>query len=168
VTAYEEFLLKQIEEDTETVQGLVRHFPADRWDWAPGELWTARQHLIHLRNTEDRFLDRLRGVLAHGEYAPSSGPQPAPRESAEEPGSIVAEYAALRAQEVETFHSLTAAQWSHTFDHPTAWGRVSVAFWADRVFGHTADHIQGLIWLRQLSEIEPERAERFAALTGIG
>ncbi len=74
---YREFLVHQIEIDTGEMRGLVQHFPSDRWHWRLGpKLWTAWEHLNHARNVERRYLERLEGVLEHGEYVPSAHPKP--------------------------------------------------------------------------------------------
>ncbi len=163
MTDYREFLLEQIERDTLEMRGLVEHFPPNRWDWRPEpEAWSAREHLHHARNVERRYLERLEGVLAHGEYVPAPKTQQEPGETSEEPATILEEYAALRGREVATLGRLTPDQWRHEFDHPTLWGRVSVEWWAERMVEHTTEHLQALWALRQLTAIAPERLKELA------
>ncbi len=158
MTDYREFLLYQIEIDTEEMRGLVHHFPPDRWDWRPGPgQWTAREHLNHARNVERRCLERLEGVLAHGEYVPPAKPQSEPVDRSESPTTLLEDYVSLRRREIAAFRPLTPSQWAHEFDHPTLWGRITVEWWAERVVEHTAEHLQGLWALRQLTAIDPER-----------
>ena len=162
MTAYREFLVEQIGRDTATVQAFVEYFPADRWEWSAGpKLWPAREHLNHVRNVELRYLERLEGVLAAGEYVPEARPREEPGDPSEPIAAIVEAFAATRALEVAALAGLSASQWAHTFDHPTLWGRVSVEWWAERIVEHTAQHIDGLWMVRQLSAVAPERVAAF-------
>jgi len=142
VTAHRTFLLEQIEAGTQAVQGLVEHFPAGRWDWQPRpESWSARQNLNHLRNVEGRYLERLEGVLAEGEYVQAPRPAEEPASSGETVSEILEQFVALRGRELELFRGLTEAQWHQEFDHPTLWGVISVEFWAERLVTHGSEHV---------------------------
>ena len=120
MTAHRTFLLEQIEAGTQAVEGLVEHFAAERWDWQPKpESWSARENLNHLRNVEGRYLERLEGVLAEGEYVPTARPQVEPADDSETVTEILEQLAALRGRELALFRGLSAEQWKHEFDHPT-------------------------------------------------
>ena len=163
VTAYRTFLLEQIEAGTQAVQGLVRHLPADRGDCRPApERWSARENLNHLRNVERRYLERLEGVLAEGEYVPPTKPDVEPADASESLSAILEQFVALRGRELALFRRLSPAQWEHGFDHPTLWGVISVEFWAERIITHCSEHVQALWLSRQLSAIQPERLRRLA------
>lgn len=160
---YQQFLLETIRRGAEELPGLARFFPPDRLRWKPRPAsWSAMQHLHHLRLVEQRYLERLEGVLAHGEYVPAPTPKPgAEPEASESSKAIVADYLRAREREIAVLERLAPADWRRRFEHPTGWGEVSVEWWAERIVQHTADHLQGLWMLRQMTGLTPDARERF-------
>ena len=71
---------------------------------------------------EGRYLERLEGVLAEGEYMPAAQPQVEPADDSKTVSEILALFVALRGRALALFRSLSAAQWEQEFEHPTLWG----------------------------------------------
>ena len=156
------FTLDVMRRQLDELRGLVAWFPTEFVDWEPRGAWSLRTHVHHMRHTEQRYLDRLDGLLAASDYVlpPAELPPTDPEEAARD---IVEGYAARRERSIALFEGLTAGQWSMTFNHPTVWGDVTLAWWAERYVHHTADHLQTL-WMRmQLADLTAEARTRLTA-----
>ena len=156
MTPYQQFLVDSLRRGADEVEGLVRHFPAARVDeeLVPGA-WAARRHMSHLRDVEGRYVERLEGVLADGEYVPVAVRQIAPKD--DEPiDEMLDAYLNARNRAIEVYEGLSGKQWAHAFNHPTIWGDVTVEWWAERFNQHTAEHIEGLWMLRQCTGLKRE------------
>ena len=156
------FALDVMRRQLEELRGLVARFPTEFVDWEPRGAWSLRTHLHHMRHTEQRYLDRLEGVLASPDYVLPPAELP-PTDPEEDTNDIVAGYALRRERAMAIFEDLKDDQWSTTFNHPTVWGDVTLTWWAERLVHHTADHLQTL-WMRtQLATLTPEARRRLSA-----
>lgn len=161
-TEYQAFLLRTLRGGLEEVSALVRAFPgsaADR-DWIR-DAWPVRQHINHLRQIEGRYLQRLELTLEGSDRIPPPVEQapPAPDEPME---SILDGYLDAGWRALAVFEGLTPEQWATRFVHPTIWGEVSVEWWAERFAQHTAEHIDELWMMKQLSGMTDAAYAEFA------
>lgn len=156
MTPYQQFLVDSLRRGAAEVEGLVRNFPAGLVDKELVlESWAARRQMSHLRDVEGRYVERLEGVLADGEYVPVAVRHIAPRD--DEPiGEMLDAYLTARNRAIGVYEALGEARWGHVFNHPTIWGDVSVEWWAERFNQHTAEHIEGLWMLRQYTGLNSE------------
>ena len=160
MTDYQAFLIQALTRDLDDVVDFVRFFPKDAVDREirPGE-WTLRQHLQHMRITEERYLLRLEGILATGAHVLPPPPQGA--QQSDEPLDVTLEaYRAAGHRLIDLFQSLTDDQWRLVFNHPTIWGDISVEWWAHQVIQHTAEHVDEFWTLRKFAGLTPEALER--------
>ena len=163
MTPYQHTLIETLSRGMLDLRGFVEHFPADRWDWQPSPTnWSVRRNLHHMRDTEQRYLERLEGVLREGEYVPSPVEQTEP-DPAGSIDAILDHYAAARDKIIVTLRGLSAEEWATVFTHPTLWGAISVEWWAERVIEHSTDHLHNLWMIKQLAGVAPHVRER---LTG--
>jgi DinB superfamily len=164
MTPYRQFLVDSLRRGAAEVEGLVLHFPAESADTelVPGE-WAARTHISHLRDIERRYVERLEGVLADGEYVPVAVQHIGPRND-ETVAEMLEGYREARERAIEIYEGLGAERWAHVFNHPTIWGDVTVEWWAERFIQHTAEHIEGLWMLRQYAALDGRPRERYRRL----
>lgn len=165
MTEYQDVLIETIGRGLSDVSQFARHFPRDRVEWDPlANGWSVKQNLHHMREVEERYLDRLEGVLREGrEYTPPAV-QPSDADPAESLESIVEGYGAAREKETAILKGLSGEEWRCVFVHATIWGEISVEWWAERMVEHTADHLHNLWMLRQLSGLQPESLGRFRSM----
>jgi hypothetical protein len=161
---FQQFVIETLESQLSQVSGLGRHFPSSALDQelSPGG-WTARQHFDHARSIEVRYLQRLEGVLAKGDHVPPPpvAPDPTVRQPLED---LVSEFTGTRKRMLRVLRALSEEDWQRVFNHPTIWGDVTIEWWAERAIQHTADHLQSLWMLRQLSAVSEEARQRAANL----
>lgn len=163
MTPYQAFLVDSIRRGLDDVATIVRFFSPGDLDreLRPGQ-WTLRQHLVHMRITEERYLERLEGILTSGSYVPSPRPTDTPQ-SSESIEDILAGFLAAGRRSVEVFDGLSDAQWNLVFNHPTIWGDVTIEWWAERYNQHTAEHLDEFWMYRQLAGLTPEAYARVTA-----
>jgi len=163
MTPYQAFLVAAIRRGLDDVAGIIQFFPpaAIERELRPGQ-WTIRQHLAHMRTVEQRYLERLEGVLATGAYVPAPAPTDAP--GTDEPIKDILEgFLAAGRRSHDLFNGLSDAQWNVRFVHPTIWGEVSVEWWAERFNQHVAEHLDEFWMYRQLAGLSPEAYARVTA-----
>lgn len=105
--------------------GLIRAIPGDRLNVRrKPHFWTIREHVAHLAEVQPMLTGRLERFRDEVEpnftpYIPSDGPPPA--EVASPPLSVdtaLAQFASLRAAQVELIKSLPEAVWAKRGIHP--------------------------------------------------
>ncbi len=166
MTEYQDVLTETIARGVIDLRNVVRHFPRDRIDWQPSpDGWSAKQHLHHMRHTEERYLDRLEGILRKGLAYTPPPVQPSVADPAESVEAVVKGYVSIRRREVTVLKGLSEDAWSSTFVHPTIWGEISVEWWAERIVEHSVDHLHNLWMLRQLAGLKPETFKRLMSAT---
>ena len=79
MTPYHDTLIETLSGGMLDLRGFVEHFPVDRWDWKPAPTnWSVRRNLHHMRDTDQRYLERLEGVFREGKYVPPGWTRPSP------------------------------------------------------------------------------------------
>jgi hypothetical protein len=160
---YQSFLVDSMARGIEDVRDTVRFFPPDAVDrpLRPGE-WTLREHLTHMRIVEERYLERLNGILASGDYVPSPAPQ-GTQVSGEPLDAVLDAYVAAGRALVDVYRGLADLQWGQVFNHPTIWGDVTIEWWAHQVIQHAYEHLDELWTLRKFAGLTPEALARVTA-----
>jgi uncharacterized damage-inducible protein DinB len=163
MNAYHAFLVRNLESGLEAVPALIRAFPVARLDEEirAGE-WSVRRHAHHLRHIERRYLERLEGVIeGTGRIPEPVHHQPPPEDEPIE--AILEGFADARRRSIAVFRGLGDDRWSTVFNHPTLYGLITIEWWAERFVQHTAEHLDELWLLKQITGMQPEAYQRFAA-----
>jgi uncharacterized damage-inducible protein DinB len=163
VNEYQGFLVQTLRTGLNEIVTLAGAFPPSSLDhdWKRGE-WSVRRHAHHLRQTEQRYVDRLEWSLEGSDRIPEPVQQ-LPPSAAESVESMLAGYADARRRALAIFEQLTEEQWKKVFNHPTIWGDVTLEWWAERFVQHTAEHLDELWMLKQLAGLTPEAHARVSA-----
>jgi hypothetical protein len=106
----------------------------------PGD-WSATEVLAHVALTErEKYWPQLRAAVAHEPLVqqPTRGAQPERPAPFDE---MLADYQAVRSQEIALLSSLPSEQWDTVFQHWT-FGAVDIHWLARRMTQHTLDGAQ--------------------------
>ncbi len=147
---YREALLNRLEAQPAAFAALVTQLPEPEWRVRPGiDGLTLHQLAVHVRDAEAQaFYPRVERILAEDE--PHLEPFPHHYATLEqgyridEPlRDIVAGFAATHAALLARLRALSLSDWSRIGFHPPS-GPRTVLWWAERIHGHAATHLQDL------------------------
>jgi hypothetical protein len=151
-------LLEQLSGMPDELERALSLVPADRLGWkpeswggAPGEAFSAREHVCHLRDIErDGYHVRFRRLLSESfPTLESLDDYGLARERGYESADVseaLAGFRRARAATVESLGGLNEAERSRAGDFPL-YGRLTLAGLAHYARSHDQQHLAGLTWL---------------------